>query len=61
MDGQRPREELSDAIKRSHVLKYLPPEAKEREFAVEEIVDADGACLTTVVRPRSDDDVKATF
>lgn len=64
MDGQRPRDQLSDAMKLPHVLKFLPPEATAREFAVKdikEIMDGDVVCSTTVVRPRSDADVKTNF
>lgn len=54
MDGQRPEEELSEALVLTKVLGFRTPEEGDRVFVVEEIPAP--STTTTVVRPMSKED-----
>ena len=59
MDGPRPNEELSDAQSMRRVLKFRDGSMSTDEaFVVDEIMDPTGTSAVTVVRPRTDQDVR---
>jgi len=57
MDGPLPLRELSDAGTLGRVLAFREANVGEEVFAVDEVLDCTGISLTTVVRPRTEDDV----